>query len=170
MQESDFLYAPYVHQHNEPKYHALLLGAAEYAKRHKTYCLWFRAHDTTMDRMERPMDPMKLQKKKERLLQKHDQQTNGIPGLFLLSDRLKLRVAEKIWISKEIIIFKDTSCEVVGWRLNSLDCVGSEDSSNPRERFLDYFLEVIFVRFDDVSWKLKGLPVGVLPMRLDSKT
>lgn len=64
LRESDFLDAPYVHQHNEPKYHARLLRAAEYAKRHKKHCLWFRAHDTIMDRIERPKDLMKLQKKR----------------------------------------------------------------------------------------------------------
>ena len=62
MQESDFLDAPYVHQHNEPMYHAFLLRAADYAKRYKKYCFWLRAHYTIMEQMERSEDPMELQK------------------------------------------------------------------------------------------------------------
>ena len=108
VQESKFVDAPYVHQHNEPKHHALLLRAAEYAKRRKKYCVWFRAHDTIMDKAERPKDPFKLQTKKERLLQKHDQQTKGMPGLCPLFEGLKIRVVENIWICKDIVVFKHT--------------------------------------------------------------
>ena len=57
LQESEILDAPYVHQHSEPKHHALLLRTAEYAKRPKKHCLWCRAHDTIMDKTDRPKDP-----------------------------------------------------------------------------------------------------------------
>lgn len=147
MQESQFLDAPYVHQ-CEPKYHALLLRAAEYAKRHKKYCLWFRAHDTILDKSERPKDPLKLQKKKERLLQRHDQQTKGIPCQCPLFEGLKMCVTEKNWNCKHIIFLKHTSCEAAGWKLNSLGRVSSSDGANPGERFLDYLAEVPFRRCD----------------------
>ena len=67
-----------------------------------------------MDKTERPKDPLKLHTKKERLLLRHDQQTKDIPGLCTLFEGLKLRVTEKIWISKDTIFLNHTSCEVVG--------------------------------------------------------
>ena len=44
-QQDKFVDAPYIHQNNEPKYHAALLRSREYAKRHGIHCLWFQAVD-----------------------------------------------------------------------------------------------------------------------------
>ena len=41
-----FLSAPYVHQFNQPKYHAMLLRAAEHANAQRLYTLWYAAQDT----------------------------------------------------------------------------------------------------------------------------
>ena len=75
-----------------------------------------------------------------------------------------MRVTEKIRRSKAIVIFKHTPCTVVGWRLHPLDQRKEGGVPSTSERFLDYLPEMIFVQFDDVTWQLKGLPVGVLPM------
>ena len=80
-----------------------------------------------------------------------------------------MRVTEKRWISKEIVVLKHTSCDVVEWRLNSVDLVGDGDGASAAghagDFFLDYLPEMIFVRFDDVEWQLKGLAVGVYACR-----
>jgi hypothetical protein len=52
----------------------------------------------------------------------------------------------------------------VGWRLHPLDELKEGQASETSDRFLDYLPETIFVQFDNVSWQLKGLPVGVLPI------
>ncbi len=44
--EEPFLSAPFIHKNNEPKYHAMLLRAAEQAKTECKYTLWFAAIDT----------------------------------------------------------------------------------------------------------------------------
>ena len=44
-QQDKFVDAPYIHQNNEPKYHAALLRSREYAKRHGIHCLWLQAVD-----------------------------------------------------------------------------------------------------------------------------
>ena len=120
VQEPRFLDAPYVHQNNEPKYHALLLRAYEYAKRHEKHCLWFKAHDTICNKAEIPKDPAKLRAKKERFLQFHDQKTKGIHGLNWLYEGMEVWVTDKIRKGK-ITILKHTPCEVVGWELHTAD-------------------------------------------------
>ena len=164
-QQDVFLDAPYIHQNNEPKYHALLLRAQEYAKRHRIHCLWFQAVDRICNPAEIPKDPLKLKSKRERFLLFHDQKTAGIPGLCPLYKGLKMRVTEKIRRSKAITILKHTPCTVVGWRLHELDQKKAASATeSDGSRFLDYLPEVIFVEFDDVDWQLKGLPRGVLPL------
>ena len=41
--EEPFVDAPYMHKNNEPKYHAMLLRAAEHAKKLSKHILWFAA-------------------------------------------------------------------------------------------------------------------------------
>jgi len=161
-QQDVFLEAPYVHQNNEPKYHALLLRAQEYAKRRQIHCLWFQAVDRICNTAEIPKDPQKLKAKRERFLQFHDQKTAGMPGLCPLYRGLKMRTTEKIRKSKAIVVLKHTPCTVVGWRLHELDQLKVATSAGAR--FLDYLPDVIFVQFADVVWQLKGLEPGVLPI------
>ena len=44
--QDPFVDAPYMHKNNEPKYHAMLLRAAEHAKKLEKHVLWFGAEDT----------------------------------------------------------------------------------------------------------------------------
>ena len=77
-----FLSAPYVHQNNAPKYHAMLLRAVEEAKRGSDgpkHILWVRAQDTPHNPKEIAATPAKVDKQRDRFLQFHDQQTAGIP-------------------------------------------------------------------------------------------
>ena len=79
-----FLSAPYVHQNNEPNYHAMLLRAVEEAKHGSCgprHILWVVAEDTPQNPKEISEDLAKLKKKRARFLQYHDQTTAGIPGL-----------------------------------------------------------------------------------------
>ena len=163
-QEEIFLDAPYIHQNNEPKYHALLLRAQEYAKRHRLHCLWFQAVDRFCAAAEVPKDPQKAEAKRMRMLQFHDQKTAGMPGLCPLYKGLNLRVTEKIVRNSTIKILKHTSCTVVDWRLHELDRKQTSASQNVEARFLDYLPEVIVVKFEDVDWQLRGFGVGELPI------
>ena len=43
--QEPFASAHYMHKNNEPKFHALLLRAAEYAKAHRLHILWMKAED-----------------------------------------------------------------------------------------------------------------------------
>ena len=97
--QEPFLSAPYVHQNNTPKYHAMLLRAVEQAKRGAEgpkHILWVRAQDTPHNPKEVAATPEKVEQKRNRFLQYHDQQTAGIPGLLPMYIGLKARVTEKI--------------------------------------------------------------------------
>ena len=85
--QEPFLAAPYVHQNNQPKYHAMLLRAVEWAKRandRPQQILWVRAQDTPGNPKEIGRTPEAIDKKLTRFLQFHDQKTGGIPGLMPL--------------------------------------------------------------------------------------
>ena len=75
IREEPFLSAPYIHKNNEPKYHAMLLRAAEQAKRERKHVLWYAAVDCPLNPAEIVKTPAQLQQKLERVLQFHDQQS-----------------------------------------------------------------------------------------------
>ena len=113
---SPFIDAMYVHQHNEPKYHAPLLRAVENAKRGGStpaHILWAVAQDAPTTPAEVASNPAEMQRTQQRWLQYHDQMTAGIPGLLPLYPGIRARVTEKI--SKTLGILKHTSCTIVGW-------------------------------------------------------
>ena len=59
------------------------------------HILWVRALDTPNNPKEIAATPEKVNQKRERWLQFHDQQTAGIPGLFPMYVGLKVRTTEK---------------------------------------------------------------------------
>ena len=160
-----FLSAPYVHQNNAPKYHAMLVRAVEEAKRGEggpKHILWVRAQDTPHNPKEIAATPEKVDKKRDRFLQFHDQQTAGIPGLFPMYRGLKARVTEKIAKGKRLTILKHTACEVVGWDLHPGDRVHDTGS----ERLLNYLPHIIYVYFPGSKWQVHPqLAQGVFPLK-----
>ena len=94
VREEPFLSAPFIHKNNEPKYHAMLLRAAEKAKTDRKYALWFAAKDTPDNPAQICKNPGKLQERLQRFLQYHDQQTAGVPGLNIMYEGMQARVTE----------------------------------------------------------------------------
>ena len=81
IKERPFIDAPYIHQHNEPKYHARLLRAVEHAKRGgvtPAHILWVVAQDEPVNPAEIASNLTQMQRKQQRWLQYHDQMTAGI--------------------------------------------------------------------------------------------
>ncbi len=163
LRQRDFLQAPYIHKHNEPKYHALLLRAVENAKRSSKgpqHILWAIAEDTVQNPNELVGSVEQLEKKRARFLQFHDQKTAGLPGILPLYPNIRMRVTDKI--SKKLGILKHTSCTVVRWDLHPAD----RNHDKEPERMLRYLPPCIYVRFENVRWRVHPqLPVGVFPLK-----
>ena len=163
IRQSPFIDAPYVHQHNEPKCHALLLRAVENAKRGGStpaHILWVVAQDAPTNPAEVASSPAEMQRKQQRWLQYHDQMTAGIPGLLPLYLGMRARVTEKI--SKTLGILKHTSCTVVGWELHPAD----KQETAPGERLLKYMPLCIYVKFQEMTERIhEKLAPGVFPLR-----
>ena len=152
-----FLKAPYVHQNNQPKYHAMLMRALEHAKRGSEVpqqVLWVRAEDTPVKTQDVGRSPEQVDRKLELFLQLHDQKTGGIPGLFVLYKNAPVRTTEKIKLSDKIIILKHTSGRII-----------DANESSECERCLNYLPLMLFVQFPAVTWQLPGLSVGVFPIQ-----
>ena len=134
VRQEPFLSAPFIHKNNEPKYHAMLLRAAEEAKANRVYTMWFAATDTPENPAQIVKKPSDLKRRLERFLQLHDQQTSGIPGLNILYEGLRVRVTEKLVKNKKVTILKHSPARVVGWELHPADRV----RQNGAEIFLHY--------------------------------
>jgi hypothetical protein len=96
VRQEPYLSAPFIHKNNEPKYHAMLLRAAEHAKAARSYILWFQAIDTPENPAQIVDKSENLGKRLQRFLQLHDQQTAGLPGLNIMYEGMKARVTEKL--------------------------------------------------------------------------
>ena len=97
--QEPFLSAPYVHQFNQPKYHAMLLRSVEWAKRAQTHpkqILWAKAVDAPYNLRDIGRTPEEIDKKLTRFLQYHDQRTAGIAGLLPLYEGLRVRATEQM--------------------------------------------------------------------------
>ena len=161
VRQEPFLSAPFIHKNNEPKYHAMLLRAAEQAKSERKYTLWFAATDTPDNPAQIVKTPGKLQQRLQRFLQFHDQQTAGVPGLNIMYEGMQARVTEKLVKHKNIVILKHSPCTVVGWDLHPAD----RQRKDGPERFLDYLPLCIFLHFKDATWVVdERLGPGVWPL------
>ena len=163
LRQPPFIDSPFIHQHNEPKYHVLLLRAVEHAKRNMSgpqHILWLTAQDTPVNPDEIADDHSQVEKKRIRWLQFHDQRTGGIPGLLPLYHGMRARVTERV--SKKLHILKHCPCVVDGWDLHSADKAESEDG----ERLLQYLPNCIYVRFEGAAWRVHpDLQPGVFPLK-----
>ena len=156
-----FVSAPYMHKNNEPKYHAMLLRAAEHAKQQRQHVLWFHAEDTPDNPAQVAKSPQKLKERLERLLQLHDQKTAGIPGLTPMYENLQGRVTEKICMTKAFTILKHQSCTLVGWELHP----GDRRNLAGCERLLSYLPRCLYLRVEGASWVIHSrLGPGVFPL------
>ena len=82
--QKPFLEAPYLHQFNCPRYHAMLLRAVEWAKRgsdRPKQILWMQAQDEPANPKDLGRTDLEINRELNRFLQRHDQDTAGIPGL-----------------------------------------------------------------------------------------
>ncbi|CAK0869630.1 unnamed protein product [Prorocentrum cordatum] len=148
--QEPFVSAPYMHKNNDPKYHAMLLRAAEFAKAHELHTLWFTAQDKPDNPAQIAKTPGKLKQGLEKLLMLHDQKTAGIPGVNILYVGMKGRTTEKVCKAKDIVILKHMSCELVGWELHPADRVRVAGS----ERFLNYLPRCLYLRVDGATWNV----------------
>ncbi len=161
MREEPYLTAPYLHRNNEPKCHAMLLRAAEVAKKKKKYILWFSAKDVPQNPAQVSKNPRKLKERLAEFLEFHDQHTAGLPGLTLLYMGMLGRVSEKIAKSQHLTILKHSPCRVVGWELHPADV----KESSGIERYLHYMPKVIYVQIDGAEWTIDPkLGQGVVPL------
>ena len=91
-----FAAAPYVHPFNQPKYHALICHAWQYAKSTQKQLLWCTAQDWPLTLEEETIEVEELQRLREIWLLTHDQRTNGIMGLLPLVHDMPIRFTDSV--------------------------------------------------------------------------
>ena len=104
---AEFARASYVHPFNQPKYHALICHAVQFAQTTSQQVLWCIAQDWPLTAEDEVMTPAELQKNREAWLTTHDQRTAGIMGLLPLVKDMPLRFTDTIDRSQKV--FKHSS-------------------------------------------------------------
>ena len=104
---ASFADAPYVHPFNQPKYHALICHAVQFAKAKSQPVLWCIAQDWPLTTDDEQLTPEELQQYREAWLTTHDQRTGGIMGLLPLVENMPVRFTDTV--DKEKKVFKHTA-------------------------------------------------------------
>jgi len=158
-QEAPFDAAPYIHPHNVPKYAAFHLRAALFARRSGRCLHWVCAHDKPLHRDDLSLPAQALTEKRRRWLRFHDQDTEGIMGLFPMIRGLPARLTQTV--NKGLKLFKHRRCTIQGWTLHP-----NEDSKEANgERSLRYQPKYIYIKFENATWQIEDLEPGVYPLQ-----
>ena len=91
-----FAAAPYVHPFNQPKYHALICHAWQYARSQQKQVLWCLAQDWPLTEDDDNLSVEALQRLREQWLLTHDQRTNGIMGVLPLVHGMPVRFTDSV--------------------------------------------------------------------------
>ena len=102
-----FAAAPYVHPFNQPKYHALICHAWQFARSKQKQVLWCLAQDWPLTTEEETLSVEELQRLREKWLLTHDQRTNGIMGVLPLVHDMPLRFTASV--CAELKLHKNTA-------------------------------------------------------------
>ena len=102
-----FADAPYVHPFNQPKYHALICHAVQFAQAKSQAVLWCIAQDWPLTSDDEQLTPDELQGYREAWLATHDQRTGGIMGLLPLVQDMPVRFTDTV--DREKKAFKHTA-------------------------------------------------------------
>ena len=93
---AEFTKASYVHPFNQPKYHALICHAVQFAQATSQRVLWCVAQDWPLTAEDKAMTPEELQKNREAWLTTHDRRTAGIMGLLPLVRNMPIRFTDTV--------------------------------------------------------------------------
>ena len=85
-------------------------------------------------------------------LQKHDQDTAGIPGLFPAMKEMPVRFTATL--DRQRQIFKHTRGQVVGWQLDALDLQRSHGACEA-EFVCEKTPQLLFVRIAKAEWTIR---------------
>ena len=152
-----FLTHPFVHGLNAAKYIAANLRAKWVATTRKHKLLWIIAQDTPLFHVE----PTELQARRENWLQRHDQSTGGVVGIFPLLQNMPIRVTQTLPDLKAFGLFKNTRGTLWNWTLHEADqeTVGAVAD---QDIVLQRLPRALYVKVEGATWQQHpDLPVGV---------
>jgi hypothetical protein len=150
--EAPFVEAPYVVPYNMPKYFAQQLRALQFAQTAEPaqQLLWIVARDMPYLGDIKKLKGVELAKREALWLQRHDQQTVGIMGLFpaTLGEPVRFTATQ----NKELRIFKNTRGILVNWELHPVD-VALLQGQQAQELILKQTPRKLYVQIPGATWK-----------------
>ena len=159
--------APYIHPNNLPKYVALQLRAVEYARQRQLCVNWVTAQDRPLHQDDRALSEEALNKKRERWLGYHDQQTAGIMGLLPLVRGLPMRLTDSV--NRGLGLYKHRRCTLINWTLHPDEPSEVEGAErNLQQQPLCLYLKFEFEPGVDI-WQVADLEPGVYPLQPTKK-
>jgi len=120
---------------------------------------WVIAEDNSKAEEFLCLKPAQKNNKQRKWLQRHNQNTAGIPGIFPLYHGLRVRLSENI--NERLGLLKHCNGIVTGWALHADD----QASNHTGARVLQYLPTCIYIQFPHATWRFHdNLGIGVYPI------
>lgn len=159
-----FLTQPFVHGLNAAKYVAANLRARWAAAIKQQTLLWVIAEDTPLFQLDTD-NIDEYHARRENWLQRHDQSTGGLVGLFPLLQDMPIRITQTLPELKPFGLFKNTRGRLVSWTLNPIDQARVNEDLGPNV-VLAALPQALYVKIPGATWKQHAtLPPGIACIR-----
>ena len=113
LHQSPFDAAPALYAKNAPRYHTIMLRASEYARVNNIALHWCWAQDIPLQREDRDLALEKLNEKRRRWLEHHDQETCHISSVVPLAHKLPVRITD--CIDRKKSLYRGRRGYIVAW-------------------------------------------------------
>ena len=161
-----FAAAPAIYSFNVPRYFTTQLRAREFGKSHNIRITWAYAKDVPLHRDDRELSEEALRNKLISWLGRHDQDTGHIASILPLVRGLPVRLTDRADKNKDLKLYRGRRGHIYGWTPHPHSTVEEVDG----DLLMDRMPLVIYVKFDNVTWKIGDLPEGVYPLTPVSRT
>ncbi len=164
LQEPPFDAAPALYAYNVPRYCAVMLRAAVFARARGRRLHWCVARDIPLHRDDRDLPAKDLDAKRQRWLLRHDQQTMHIASSVPLVQGLPVRSTD--CVDRKRFLFRGRRGFIQGWAPHPEETRQEVDGV----LMLSRLLRAIYVKFPGATFRIADLPVGVHPLTPRSRT
>ena len=142
------------------------LRAREFGKSQNLQVTWTYAKDVPLHRDDRELSTEALHRKLLMWLERHDQDTNHLASVLPLIVGLPIRLTDRIDNRRDLMLYRGRRGRIYGWTPHPESTVEEVEG----DLLMDRLPLVIYIKFDNASWKIGDLPEGVYPMTPTSRT
>ena len=163
--EDVLIRSPVIYKNNVPKYSAVHRRTRDHAQQNDKRIAWTTCIDIPLFQDDRCLPVEKLDEKRRRWLERHDQSTTHLTSILPLAEGLSLRLTDTLGHKRRL--YRGRRGFILGWAPHpeetqlELGC----------ESVLGHLPTAIYVYFEGATWTIHDdLGIGVYPVTLNSRT